>query len=606
MSPIKKSNKFLKLLRANVYVFSDVFKHHKKMFFYTIIFNVLVAFAPFLQRGSEALLINNISKNFGTLAFSNGIIWLALLVPAVLLFNSIISIFSEYIDTISWREMRTRYEYEFYKKMGELDIAVHEDPKFRDKVQLLREFGSSFTMANFYGKIVRNISNIVGFIAAAIIMVNTDWHILLVIVIAIIPRFIVELKFGEQMWHVYQDKAESKRVMWHAQEQLDNANNIREAQTYKLKNFFLVTIQKILNTFHIEQNKKDSKAVYWKVFTQIFSVGALGYVVWILIDPVLAGQMQIGTFVFVLASALALQYSTIGFFLSISGQYQDAEFVNTYMEAMSQKSLINTSKFSKSIKYNKAPEIIFENVSFAYPSDPDKFILKDFNLKIAPGERLAIVGINGAGKSTFIKLLCRFYDVTSGRILINGIDLREIKLDDWYDAVALLSQDYQTYKFKVKDLIHLGKQNSKFDEKVIKESAIQSDADEFIQKWEHSYEQQIGVEFTGGIDPSQGQKQKLALARALFRGAFITILDEPTASVDAKAEKQIFDQLEKVMGSDKTLVLISHRFATVRNADKIAVIDGQNIKEIGTHEELLKIGGLYAEMYNAQAEGYKD
>jgi ABC-type multidrug transport system fused ATPase/permease subunit len=219
---------------------------------------------------------------------------------------------------------------------------------------------------------------------------------------------------------------------------------------------------------------------------------------------------------------------------------------------------------------------------------------------------LALVGINGADKSTFIKLLCRFYDPTEGRILIDGVDLREIDLNSWYKYVALLSQDYVTYKFLVKDLIHLGKDDASTDQEKICDAAIKSDADEFIKKWEKTYDQQIGVEFDGGVDPSRGQKQKLSLARALFRNAFVTILDEPTASVDATAERQIFEQLEKNMSEEKTLILISHRFATVRNADKIAVINDQNVKEYGTHSQLIRKNGIYKKLYTAQAAGYKN
>lgn len=602
------------LWRANVFVVTEVYKNHKSSFIWTTILAALLAITPYLQRAVEALLINKLTTgiNFSEKIYSVGAplsneLWLLILLfPTILLFNAAVSALSEHFDVLAWREMRTGFEIKYSEKLASLDVATHEDPKFKDKIQLLEENGSSWLLSNFYGKFVRNITNIIGFLSAVFIMLQSNWIVLAIVITVTIPRFIVELIYGERIWVIYQTFSEEKRHLYHAKDQMSDVNGIRELQTYGTTNFFVNRIKNILNNFHAEQYKKDKIVLFWKILTQAIVSISFGFIVWFLIQPVLLGQMQIGTFVFILAAAVGLQQSAIGFFLAISGQYQDAKAVNTYIDLMNEKRKIDFNASAKKLNFVKSPEIIFENVSFSYPSKPNEFVLKDFNLKIESGEKLAIVGVNGAGKSTFIKLLCRFYDPTAGRILIDGVDLREIDLEDWYKHVALLAQDYKTYRLHVKELIHLGKIKSDMNQQKISEASVRADADEFIQKWEMAYDQQIGVEFTGGVDPSHGQKQKLSLARALFRDAFVTILDEPTASVDAKAEKQIFDQLEKVMNENKTLILISHRFATVRNADKIAVIAGQNIKELGTHEELVKLDGIYNQMYSAQAAGYKD
>ncbi|HMP67220.1 MAG TPA: ABC transporter ATP-binding protein [Candidatus Paceibacterota bacterium] len=594
------------LWRANVFVIKEVWQNHTKEFYFLTLFAILVALSPYLQRGVEALLINHLASDFGNIIIDQKLLLLILLFPTILLFNSTVSALADYWDMMGWRSMRTRFEMIFSEKMASLDVAKHEDPKFRDKVQLVDENGSSFMISNFFGKFVRNITNVVGFITAAIIMLQANWLIFVIVVVVTIPRFIVELKYGEEIWTIYQTSSENKRHLWHAKEQVSEVQGIRELQIYGTTNFFIGKIKNILDDFHTAHLSKDKKILWYKILTQALVSISFGIIVWFLIQPVIAGQMQIGTFVFILAASLGLQQSVIGFFLALSSQYQDAQSVNTFVELMNEKPLITNPETAKKINLEKAPEIIFENVSFSYPSKPDEFVLKDFNLKIESGEKLAIVGTNGAGKSTFIKLLCRFYDPTSGRILINGIDLKELDLNCWYKHLALLSQDYKTYKLPVKELIHLGKIESNMNQQNISNASVRANADEFIQKWKMNYNQQIGVEFTNGVDPSQGQKQKLSLARALFRNAFVTILDEPTASIDAKAEKEIFDQLEKNTDKTKTLILISHRFATVRNADKIAVISGQNIKEYGTHRELVEINGIYNQMYSSQAAGYRD
>ncbi len=594
------------MLKANVFVIKHVWHNQRRGMYWTVGLSVLIAVTPYFRRGSEALLINYLTQNFGSNLFTAELLFFVLLIPAILLFSGFISSLSDFWDMNTWRDMRTRFEIIFSTKLASLDVATHEDPKFKDKIQLLNETGQSWVIANFYSKLMANITNVVGFFTAAFIMFQADWRILFIVFVATVPRFIVELKYGRDIWSIYQTNSQDKRHLGNAQAQMDNVDGVTELHTYQTTNFFVDRIKRILESFYLEQKNKDKRALLWKILSQAVVSVSFIFILWILVSPVMAGAMQIGTFVFVLAAAIGLQESVISYFMMLSRQYQDTKAVNTFIEIMNEKKKVVCDPNSFKLSLFKAPEIIFENVSFAYPSKPDSFVLKDLNLKIESGEKLAIVGLNGAGKSTFIKLLCRFYDPVEGRILIDGVDLKELDLNSWYKYMALLAQDYSTYKLLVKELIHLGKIEASMEQGKICNAAVQSNADEFIQKWEKTYDQQIGVEFDGGVNPSRGQKQKLALARALFRNALVTILDEPTASVDSTAEKQIFEQLEKTMGGDKTLILISHRFATVRNADKIAVIDGLNIKEYGTHQQLIRKNGIYKKMYSAQAAAYKN
>ncbi len=218
--------------------------------------------------------------------------------------------------------------------------------------------------------------------------------------------------------------------------------------------------------------------------------------------------------------------------------------------------------------------------------------------------KMAMVGVNGAGKSTFIKLLLRFYDPTEGRILIGGHDLRDVKLESWYEHIGALFQDYPNYRFKVNEAIASSTPDIPYASKVI-DSAQRSGSSDFIEaNWEHKYEQQLGREFTDGVEPSGGQWQKLALARAFYRDANVLILDEPTAAVDAEAEAKIFERLEQ-LPKNKTVFLISHRFSTVRHADEIVIIENGQITEQGSHEALLKKRSTYARLFKIQAKGYK-
>ena len=268
---------------------------------------------------------------------------------------------------------------------------------------------------------------------------------------------------------------------------------------------------------------------------------------------------------------------------------------------MSLPKLIKEDPKAKVFKNIKPPKIEFKNVSFTYPNGRE--VLKDVSFVVEPEESVALVGVNGAGKSTIIKLLCRFYDVTSGEILVNGINIKKLKLSNWYKFLGTLFQDFVKYNFTVRDNIMLGKPGL-IDDKRMKDAALKSGAYEFIRTFEKGYSQMLGRHFENGEELSSGQWQKLAIARTFYEKAPVLILDEPTSAIDAESEYEIFKNLERVY-KNKTLLLVSHRFSTVRNANKILVIDGGKIIEQGSHQELLEENGKYATMFKTQAKGYQ-
>ncbi len=256
-------------------------------------------------------------------------------------------------------------------------------------------------------------------------------------------------------------------------------------------------------------------------------------------------------------------------------------------------------------RLNEPPAIEFKNMSFAYPNSKIN-IFENFNLKINSGEKVAIVGVNGAGKSTMTKLIARLYDPQSGQILVNGKDLKDLKIDDWYKNMGLLFQDFKIYDMlTVKENIYIGKTAKPIDEEKVIEAAQNADVDDFVDRYPLKYDTFLSERYENGIQPSKGQKQKIAIARFFYRDAPLAIFDEPTSAIDAQSEYKIFNRIYDFF-DNKTVIIISHRFSTVRNADRIIVLDDGGIVEEGSHSDLIKLNGKYAEAFKLQADGYKD
>ena len=248
-------------------------------------------------------------------------------------------------------------------------------------------------------------------------------------------------------------------------------------------------------------------------------------------------------------------------------------------------------------------DISFDNVGFSYPNSKVK-VFNNLNLTIKKGEKVAIVGENGAGKTTLVKLICRLYRPTSGKISIDDTDLLDVNSDTWYKNIGILFQDYNAYgHLTLKENLEIDSFDRKSTEKSIIDSLKKSDAFDFTSKYKNGLDQILSERYKDGTRPSTGQWQKIAIARVFHRNAPILILDEPTASIDAMAEAKIFDNIYK-FAKDKTVIIISHRFSTVRNADRIIVLDKGKIVEQGSHQELLDLNGVYAKSFKTQAKGY--
>ncbi|MCL4417198.1 MAG: ABC transporter ATP-binding protein/permease [Patescibacteria group bacterium] len=489
------------------------------------------------------------------------------------------------------------------KKLTELDPATFEKPEFQSLIAQLE--GVKGTLQMHLLRFTGLIDAVFKFITAAIVVSVTFPLFAPLIIIATIPSYIVSDRFRKKTWPFYVEKKSMvTRVTQYIKNLLSSDSTSKEAIIFQTGPVLLSKIKKEQKSYYSEFAKANDPWIIKILLARILQFGVFAYTQYLNISKVLQGTLQIGQFTLVFQQSLALTFSAEEILNHYSSIAARNKYLDKFFDFLDTKKVITSPSKSVAIPNKPGPPIIeFKDVAFKYPGT-DREILKNFNLTIQSGEKVALVGENGAGKTTLIKLLLRFYDVTEGEILINGVNIKDVDLDEWHKHIGALFQDFIKYQFTFKENVYFGDLTKKQEEELLKEAIEKSGADKYLDTLPDKYDQVVGKMFEKGIDLSGGQWQKLALARAFFRNAPILILDEPTSAIDAKAEYEIFQKVQSLQ-KDKTVIIISHRFSTVRNADRIFVIDDGHIIEEGNHEKLMKAKGLYAELFNIQAQGYK-
>lgn len=599
----KLSLSIVKELAKNSWRISSMIWKEKKWVVLALVFILIfISAAPFAQSGSRGLLINELINIAGSGNFSY---YLALIIIALILATIIPAAFQHlqnYFSITFWFYLNEKFEIMILKKKGEMDIASHEDPEQKNLITKITEEGV-WRIRNFTDRQFFLLQNTLEVILASVILIFSQWWVFIVILAGTIPELIIEMKYGRRVWDIHTGRAENRRKYWELHTHFTSLPSLIELKLFQNTRYFISSARDLFRTFMDEEKRNERKRLTSQMAvlgsSQLVMIFGLVYFTW----QVVGGDLKIGTLTFILASIGELRTSLSSLFSNLGRQYQDSLFVSDMFKFLDIKPLVKKAEKGIALEPAIAPEIIFDNVTFSYPGT-NRVVLKNFSLKINAGEKIALVGINGAGKTTFVKLLLRFYDPDEGKITLNGRDIKEIDLQSWYHQIGAIFQDYARYHFLVKEVIALGRTGSASSLEKVQKAAKSSEADIFIEEWENKYNQMLGKEFSEGVEPSVGQWQKLALARTFYRDPKVLILDEPTSSIDAEAESKIFDKLES-LPDDRTVILISHRFSTVRHAHRIAVIDQGKLVELGTHQDLINLGGEYAKLFNLQAKGYK-
>ncbi len=481
-----------------------------------------------------------------------------------------------------------------------MDLYQFEDADFYDKLERARRqtVGRTILMSQVLAQFQDLIT--IGFLSIGLIAFN-PWLILLLIV-AVIPSFLGESHFNHKTYSLTRNWTPQRRELDYLRYIGASDVTAKEIKTFGLADFIAGRFEKVADKYyHANKRLVIKRSVWGGLLSAIGSIAYYGAYVFIVIQTV-SGAITVGTLTFLAGS-----------FSRMRGMLQAMmkRFTQIADGAMYLQDLFDFFEIEPDIKSPKNPITVptqvkhgftFENVGFQYPGSK-KWALRGVSFHLKSGEKMALVGENGAGKTTLVKLLARLYEPTEGRILMDGVDLRDYDLAELRATIGIIFQDYVRFQMKALENIAVGQIDHVEEMNYIEDAATKSLASTVVEELPEQYEQMLGKRFAGGVELSGGQWQKVALARAYMRDAQLLILDEPTAALDARAEHEVFVRFAELIAG-KTAVLISHRFSTVRMADRILFLENGQMKELGSHEELLAEDGQYAELFNLQAAGY--
>jgi ATP-binding cassette, subfamily B, bacterial len=484
---------------------------------------------------------------------------------------------------------------------AELDLEDFEDSEFQDQLERARRqtSGRMTLMGQLFSQ-AQDIVTVASFAAGLIFY--APWLIALLF-LALVPAFIGEAHFNAQSYSLDFVRTPERRELDYVRQTAASVETAKEVKIFGLNGFLIDRYIRLATAFYAANRRLALRRAGWGgLFTAIGTVGyylAYAYITW----STLTGRFSVGDLTFLAGSFLRLRSLLEGLLTSFSSTASQALYLNDLFSFFEVKPQIlspaNPRRFPNPIERG----FEFEDVGFRYP-DSERWAVRHLSFTLHAGEVLALVGENGAGKTTLVKLLARLYDPVEGRILLNGHDLREYDLEALRGNMGVIFQDFVRYNLSAGDNIAVGKIAAREDRARIERAAQRSQADEVIARLPRGYQQMVGKRFKDGVELSGGEWQKIAIARAYMREAAVLILDEPTAALDARSEFEVFQRF-KELSAGKTAILISHRFSSVRMADRILVLADGQIEAAGTHDELLAQAGRYSELFELQAAGYR-
>ncbi len=507
----------------------------------------------------------------------------------------------DYCDALLGDRFLRHISVRVMQQASQLDIAHYEDPAFQDMLERARAQATDrLVMIQQFGRLAQQLITTAAL--AASVLFFSPWLVLLLF-LCVVPAFVGESHFAFLGYALAFMQTPMKRQMDYLRYLGASKDSAKELKLFGLNRFITERFTGLSDQVYQQNVSLARRRLFGTALLALFAVAGYYAAYVIVLYQTVAGRMSIGTLTFLTGAIAGASANLQQLFSTFSGIADQSLFLSDLLDFLVLQPDVRSKPDAKRVPRPIRSGIEFRDVSFAYPGST-RNVLHNLNLKIAPGQRIALIGENGEGKTTIVKLITRLYDPTAGSILLDGVDLRDYDLDDYSSQIAVIFQDFMRYDMTARDNIAVGDISKSIDLSRIEDAARKSLAFDVIDRLPEKYDQMLGRRFETGVDLSGGQWQKIALARAYLRDAQLLILDEPTAALDAKAEHEVFQRFAELTAG-KMALLISHRFSTVKMADRIIVLEKGRISEEGRHEELIARGGRYAEMFELQAQSYR-
>ncbi len=567
--------------------------------------SLLLGFAPIGQAWIGKTIIDNVVTHFQ--AGTDG--WLALqqMTPIfaldILLYVILFSVSQGRLvaERVLKAKLGTNINVLIARQAMKLDLSFFEQADFYDKLQNAQQEADRRGVELITDGLILMQQTLTLILAILMLARFSPW-LPLILALTTVPSFITQNRYAQRTFELLSGQAPERRQMKYIEHLLTVDTHAKEVKLFGVGQLmlgrYLTLFRGLFQADIALAGRRSLASIGWGLS------GILSFyfcILWIIFRAI-TGSITLGDAVLYLEMFRLSQGVSQQVFIRLTSVYEHSLFMSNLFDYLAQTPRMVQAATPHQVPDTNQATVEFRNVSFQYP-ETDEYALHNINLTLRPGEKLALVGINGAGKTTLIKLLTRLYDPTTGQILLNGVDLRDYDLAAWQQEIGVIFQDFVKYQLPARENIGFGQIQALDDCARIKQAAQKGGAHDILADLPQGYDTMLGKWFEDGHELSGGQWQKVALSRAFMRDAGILVLDEPTAALDAEQEYIIFQQFRKLT-EGKTAIVISHRFSTVRMADRIAVIDGGTITELGSHQELMGLNGAYAHLFNIQAQGY--
>ncbi len=573
------------------------------------ILSLLRGFIPAITVSITRYLIDSVVLAIRSPTHNITMVWVFVgLQLAVGLLDRLFTVLSNIVQQLLQEHVSNRVQLLILEKSNNLDLEFFENAEFYDKMRRASE-EANYKPVSMISQLFDLGRTLVTLFSMIFLLLQLAWWLALVAIVVPLPAFVANSRYGWRGYQMMRRQSPERRQMFYFTQVMTVDDYNKEIKLFKLGQFFISQYRHLAEKFYRENRGILVRRYLTSFFWSGLSIAAnSGIYIYVALQAV-AGRITLGGLTLYTQTAMQVGQSFQGVLDGISGMYENNLFVSTLFEFLEYQPKIVSPKEPQPLVLSpesKGLDIEFRNVSFTYPGkDPEtEAALKNVSFTLSSGEAIALVGRNGAGKTTLVKLLTRLYDPDEGEICIGGRNIKEYDLQELREEIGVIFQDYVTYHLNARENIGVGRVDDIDDLELVRNSALKSGANIAIEKLPEGYETMLGRWFQDGVQLSGGEWQKVALARAFMRNARILILDEPTSSLDAQAEYDVFAKF-RVLTQGKTAIFISHRFSTVRLADRILVIENGHLIENGAHQELIALGGRYAELFNLQAEAYR-